>query len=65
MPSGNDVTQRRDLKPTFSYDLFEHMLQRYNGLEHKIRTGLKEKNLQFKNQKKKDYQNPTTRWVFF
>ena len=37
----------------------------YAGLEHKIRTGLKEKNLQFKNQKKKDYQNPTTRWVFF
>jgi len=37
----------------------------YAGLEHKIRTGLKEKNLQFKNQKKKDYQTPTTRWVFF
>ncbi len=37
----------------------------YAGLELKIRTGLKEKKLQFKNQKKKDYQNPTARWVFF
>lgn len=37
----------------------------YAGLEHKIRTGLKEKQLWFKNQKKKDYQNPTARWVFF
>lgn len=37
----------------------------YAGLEHKIQTGLKEKSLQLKNQKKKDYQTPTTRWVFF
>ena len=37
----------------------------YAGLEHKIRTGLKEKNLYFKNQKKKEYQEPTARWVFF
>jgi len=37
----------------------------YAGIEHKIRAGLKDKNLQFKNQKKKDYQNPTARWVFF
>jgi len=37
----------------------------YAGLEHKIRTGLKEKNLYFKDQKKKAYQEPTARWVFF
>jgi RNA-directed DNA polymerase len=30
MPTGNDVTQRRDLKPAFSNDLFERVLQREN-----------------------------------
>lgn len=37
----------------------------YAGLEHQIRTKLKEKNLNFPNQKKKPVQNPTARWVFF
>ena len=37
----------------------------YAGLEHQIRTKLKEKKLYFPNQKKKPVQNPTTRWVFF
>jgi len=37
----------------------------YAGLEHKIRTQLKENDLQFPNQKKKSIQNPTARWVFF
>jgi transposase len=37
----------------------------YAGLEHKIRQGLKENNLFIKNQKKKEYQTPTARWVFF
>jgi len=30
MPTGNDVTQRRDLKPAFSNDLFERVLRREN-----------------------------------
>ena len=30
MPTGNDVTQRRDSKPAFSNDLFEQVLQRDN-----------------------------------
>ena len=30
MPTGNDVTQRSDLKPAFSNDLFERVLQRDN-----------------------------------
>ena len=30
MPTGNDVTQRRDLKPAFSDNLFERVLQRGN-----------------------------------
>ncbi|WP_245600991.1 group II intron reverse transcriptase/maturase [Marinobacterium jannaschii] len=30
MPSGDDVTQRHDLKPAFSHDLFEQVLQRKN-----------------------------------
>jgi len=30
MPTGNDVTQRSDLKPAFSNDLFERLLQRDN-----------------------------------
>jgi RNA-directed DNA polymerase len=30
MPTGNDVTQRRDPKPAFSNDLFERVLQREN-----------------------------------
>ena len=30
MPSGEDVTQRSDLKPAFSFDLFERVLQRGN-----------------------------------
>ncbi len=30
MPTGNDVTQRSDLKPAFSEDLFERVLQRDN-----------------------------------
>ncbi len=30
MPPGNDVIQRRDSKPAFSHDLFEHVLQRDN-----------------------------------
>ena len=30
MPTGSDVTQRRDEKPAFSHDLFEHVLQRDN-----------------------------------
>lgn len=29
-PSGDDVTQRSDMKPAFSNDLFEHLLQREN-----------------------------------
>ena len=29
-PPGDDVTQRRDLKPSFSHDLFERVLQRDN-----------------------------------
>jgi len=37
----------------------------YAGLEHKIRTQLKLKGLQFKDQKKKLTQTPTARWVFF
>ncbi len=37
----------------------------YAGLEHKIRTQLKVKELHFPNQKKKPIQNPTARWVFF
>jgi len=37
----------------------------YSGLEYKIRQQLKEKNLQFIDQKKKPTQKPTTRWVFF
>ena len=37
----------------------------YAGLEHKIRTQLKQKGLQFKDQKKKPTQTPTARWVFF
>ena len=37
----------------------------YSGLEYKIRQQLKEKDLQFVDQKKKPTQNPTTRWVFF
>lgn len=32
MPTGNDVTQRRDLKPAFSHDLFEQVLQKSNLL---------------------------------
>ncbi len=32
IPTGNDVTQRRDLKPAFSHDLFEQVLQRSNLL---------------------------------
>ena len=31
-PTGDDVTQRRDLKPAFSDNLFEHVLQRDNIL---------------------------------
>lgn len=30
MPTGDDVTQRSDMKPAFSNDLFERMLQRSN-----------------------------------
>jgi len=30
MPTGNDVTQRSDLKPAFSHELFERVLQRDN-----------------------------------
>jgi len=30
MPTGNDVTQRRDLKPAFSNNLFEQVLRRAN-----------------------------------
>lgn len=30
MPTGSDVTQRRDEKPAFSHDLFEQVLQREN-----------------------------------
>ena len=30
MPSGDDVTQRSDPKPAFSFDLFERVLQRGN-----------------------------------
>jgi RNA-directed DNA polymerase len=30
MPTGNDVTQRYDLKPAFSNNLFEQMLQPAN-----------------------------------
>jgi len=37
----------------------------YAGLEHKIRTQLKLKGLQFIDQKKKPTQTPTARWVFF
>jgi len=37
----------------------------YAGIEHKIRTGLKEKSLSFPNQKNKLIQNPTARWVFY
>ena len=33
----------------------------YAGIEHKIRTGLKEKSLSFPNQKNKLIQNPTAR----
>ena len=29
-PSGDDVTQRSDMKPAFSSDLFEHVLQEDN-----------------------------------
>ncbi|WP_211219950.1 hypothetical protein [Denitrificimonas caeni] len=29
-PSGDDVTQRSDMKPAFSNDLFEHVLQEDN-----------------------------------
>jgi RNA-directed DNA polymerase len=29
-PSGDDVTQRSDMKPAFSNDLFERLLQREN-----------------------------------
>jgi len=29
MPTGNDVTQHRDSKPTFSHDLFEQI---YGGI---------------------------------
>ena len=32
IPTGNDVTQRRDLKPAFSHNLFEQVLQRSNLL---------------------------------
>jgi len=37
----------------------------YAGIEHKIRTGLKEKSLYFPDQKNKLIQTPTARWVFF
>lgn len=37
----------------------------YSGIEHKIRTGLPEKELYFPDQKNKPTQNPTARWVFF
>jgi len=37
----------------------------YAGIEHKIRTGLKEKSLYFPEQKNKLIQTPTARWVFF
>jgi transposase len=40
-------------------------LTTYASLEYRIRKGLKEKNLTFKNQVKKDVSNPTARWVFF
>lgn len=37
----------------------------YSALEYKIRTELKNKNKFFPNQKKKNIQNPTAKWVFF
>ena len=37
----------------------------YAGIEHKIRTGLKEKALYFPDQKNKLIQTPTARWVFY
>jgi len=37
----------------------------YSALEHRIREGLKNKNLYYPNQLKKLIQNPTARWIFY
>ncbi|MEM7176017.1 MAG: hypothetical protein AAF443_08910 [Chlamydiota bacterium] len=37
----------------------------YSAIEYKVRRRLRETGSYFPNQKKKPYQNPTTRWIFF
>ena len=37
----------------------------YASIEYKVRNKLKQLNTYFPNQKRKPYQNPTTRWIFF